>query len=176
MKQKNRQLYEEVATRDESIEKLQTMMQEQRIQHRKELTEIQARSIKEQNGQKERTDIMQKWINRACKWFPLFDDAFRVEKLCRSADFTSEQTDRLFTFKPLEYSGNLYSEEHKRGISVTNAIAQIKIVQDEKKQRFVLCINGKNVFDWFKEQFNKLYQNLKPSIRQSTKKVKGMNL
>ena len=176
LKQKNRQLYEEVATRDESIEKLQTMMQEQRIQHRKELTEIQARSIKEQNGQKERTDIMQKWINRACKWFPLFDDAFRVEKLCRSAGFTSEQTDRLFTFKPLEYSGNLYSEEHKRGISVTNAIAQIKIVQDEKKQRFVLCINGKNVFDWFKEQFNKLYQNLKPSIRQSTKKVKGMNL
>lgn len=76
----------------------------------------------------------------------------------------------------MEYSGNLYSEEHKRGISVTNAIAQIKIVQDEKKQRFVLCINGENVFDWFKEQFNKLYQNLKPSIRQSAKKVKGMNL
>lgn len=169
----NRQLYEEVANRDESIEKLQTMMQEQQIQYRKKLTEVQARSIKEQNGQKERMDIMQKWINRACKWFPLFDDAFRIEKLCRSAGFTFEQTDRLFSFKPLEYSGNLYSEEHKRGISVANAIVQIKVAQDEKKQHFVLCINGKNVFDWFKEQFEKLRQVVRPNI-QLQKKNKGL--
>ena len=45
LKQENRQLYEEVATRDESIEKLQTMMQEQQKQHRKELTEVQAKHI-----------------------------------------------------------------------------------------------------------------------------------
>ncbi|WP_301221314.1 MobV family relaxase [Bacteroides caecimuris] len=165
LKQENKQLYEEVATRDESIEKLQALIKEQQKQYRKELTEVQARSIKEQNGQKARTDIMQKWINRACKWFPLFDDAFRVEKLCRSVGFTSEQIDRLFTFKPLEYSGNIYSEEHKRGISVTKAIAQIKIAQDGKKQRFILCINGKNVFEWFKEQFEKLRQIIHPNLQ-----------
>lgn len=164
LEQENKELHEEVAVRDESIEKLQIMMQEQQIQHRKDLTEVQARSIKEQNGQKERTDIMQKWINRACKWFPLFDDAFRVEKLCRSAGFTPVQTDRLFMFKPLEYSGNLYSEEHKRSISVTNVIAQIKIAQDEKKQRFVLYVNGKDIFDWFKEQFDKLRQNIRQPL------------
>ena len=33
LKQENRQLYEEIATRDESIEKLQTMMREQQEQH-----------------------------------------------------------------------------------------------------------------------------------------------
>ncbi len=165
LKQENKQLYEEVATRDESIEKLQALIKEQQKQYRKELTEVQARSIKEQNGQKARTDIMQKWINRACKWFPLFDDAFRVEKLCRSVGFTSEQIDRLFTFKPLEYSGNIYSEEHERGISVTKAIAQIKIAQDGKKQRFILCINGKNVFEWFKEQFEKLRQIIHPNLQ-----------
>ena len=173
LKQENRQLYEDVATRDESIEKLQIMMQEQQKQHRKELIEIQARSIKEQNGQKERMDIMQKWISRACKWFPLFDDAFRMEKLCRSAGFSTEQTDCLFTFKPFEYSGNLYSEEHRRNVSVTNAIAQIKIIQDEKKQRFALHINGKNILDWFKEQFEKLRQVVHPNI-QPQRKSKGL--
>ena len=74
---------------------------------------------------------MKKWINRACRWFPLFDDAFRMEKFCLAAGFTMEQTDRLFTFRPLEYSGNLYSEEYRRSLSVTNATAQIKIVQED---------------------------------------------
>lgn len=96
-----------------------------------------------------------------------------MEKLCRSAGFSSEQTDCLFTFKPLEYSGNLYSEEHRRNISVTNAIAKIKIIQDEKKQRFALYINGKNILDWFQEQFEKLRQVVHPNI-QPQRKSKGL--
>ena len=176
LKQENELLRGEVAVRDEGIEKLLTLIQEQRRQHGRELTEVQAKYIKEQNEQKGETNALKKWINRACRWFPLFDDAFRMEKLCLAAGFTMEQTDRLFTFRPLEYSGNLYSEEYRRSLSVTNATAQIKIVQEDKKQRFVLHINGKNIFDWFKEQFYKLYNNLKQSTHPTIKKGKGMKL
>lgn len=176
LKQENELLRGEVAVRDEGIEKLLTLIQEQRRQHGRELTEVQAKYIKEQNEQKGETNALKKWINRACRWFPLFDDAFRMEKFCLAAGFTMEQTDRLFTFRPLEYSGNLYSEEYRRSLSVTNATAQIKIVQEDKKQRFVLHINGKNIFDWFKEQFYKLYNNLKQSTHPTIKKGKGMKL
>lgn len=176
LKQENELLHGEVAVRDEGIEKLLTLIQEQRRQHGRELTEVQAKYIKEQNEQKGETNALKKWINRACRWFPLFDDAFRMEKFCLAAGFTMEQTDRLFTFRPLEYSGNLYSEEYRRSLSVTNATAQIKIVQEDKKQRFVLHINGKNIFDWFKEQFYKLYNNLKQSTHPTIKKGKGMKL
>lgn len=176
LKQENELLRGEVAVRDEGIEKLLTLIQEQRRQHGRELTEVQAKYIKEQNEQKGETNALKKWINRACRWFPLFDDAFRMEKFCLAAGFTMEQTDRLFTFRPLEYSGNLYSEEYRRSLSVTNATAQIKVVQEDKKQRFVLHINGKNIFDWFKEQFYKLYNNLKQSTHPTIKKGKGMKL
>ena len=176
LKQENELLRGEVAARDEGIEKLQTLIQEQRRQYGRKLTEVQAKYIKEQNEQQGETNAMKKWINRACRWFPLFDDAFRMEKFCLAAGFTMEQTDRLFTFRPLEYSGNLYSEEYRRSLSVTNATAQIKIVQEDKKQRFVLHINGKNIFDWFKEQFYKLYNNLKQSTHPTIKKGKGMKL
>ena len=176
LKQENELLRGEVAVRDEGIEKLLTLIQEQRRQHGRELTEVQAKYIKEQNEQKGETNALKKCINRACRWFPLFDDAFRMEKFCLAAGFTMEQTDRLFTFRPLEYSGNLYSEEYRRSLSVTNATAQIKIVQEDKKQRFVLHINGKNIFDWFKELFYKLYNNLKQSTHPTIKKGKGMKL
>lgn len=176
LKQENELLRGEVAARDEGIEKLQTLIQEQRRQYGRKLTEVQAKYIKEQNEQQGETNAMKKWINRACRWFPLFDDAFRMEKFCLAAGFTMEQTDRLFTFRPLEYSGNLYSEEYRRSLSVTNATAQIKVVQEDKKQRFVLHINGKNIFDWFKEQFYKLYHNLKQSSHPTIKKGKGMKL
>lgn len=175
LRQENKLLHEEVAIRDESIEKLQTMMQRQQKQHGRELTEVQAKYIKEQNEQKRSMETMQKWINRGCKWFPLFDDAFRMEKLCRSVGFTPEQTDQLFMFKPLEHSGNLYSEEHTRNISVTNAIAQIRIEQNEKGKHFALHINGKNILDWFKEQFEKIQQLIRPTI-QPHRKGKGLKM
>lgn len=52
MKQENELLRGEVAARDEGIEKLQTLIQEQRRQHGRESAEVQAKYIKEQNEQK----------------------------------------------------------------------------------------------------------------------------
>ena len=75
--------------------------------------------------ERELTAYLQKWTERACRWFPPFSDAMCLEKFYRSAGFTPEQTDRLFTFQPLEYSGNLYFEEHKRSLSVTDITAQM---------------------------------------------------
>ena len=67
LKQENRQLYKEVATREESIEKLQTMMQEQQKQYRKELTEVQAKHIEMLNEREKEISRLNRIIEKACK-------------------------------------------------------------------------------------------------------------
>lgn len=112
---------------------------------------MQTDYIRKLEREKEQTAHLQKWTDRACGWFPLLADAMRMEKYCHSVGFTTEQTDRLFTFQPLEYNRSLYSEEHKKSLSITDVTAQIRIEQDEKGKRFVLRINGKNILDWFSD-------------------------
>ena len=110
LKQENRQLYEEVTTRDESIEKLQTMVQEQQKQHRKELTEVQAKHIEILNERDKEISRLNRIIEKACKWFPYFMELLRIEKLCRLVGFNQELTDKLVKGEPIVCSGNLYSE------------------------------------------------------------------
>lgn len=172
----NRSLQNEIAAREESIEDLQASLQRQRAQYGRELATVQTDYIQKLEREKERTAYLQKWTERACGWFPLFADAMRMERYCHSAGFTSEQTDRLFTFQPLEYSGNLYSEEHKRSLAVTGATAQMGIEQGERGKRFVLRINGKNILDWFREQFERLLRRIRPTMQQPQRKNKGFKL
>lgn len=172
----NRSLQNEIAAREESIEDLQASLQRQRAQYGRELATVQTDYIQKLERERERTAYLQKWTDRACGWFPLFADAMRMEGYCRSAGFTPEQTDRLFTFQPLEYSGNLYSEEHKKSLSVTDVTAQMGIEQGEKGKRFVLRINGKNILDWFREQFERLLRRIRPTIQQPQRKNKGFKL
>lgn len=172
----NRSLQNEIATRDGNIEDLQASLQRQRAQHGRELATVRADYISKLERERERAAHLQKWTDRACGWFPLFADAMRMEKYCHSVGFTPEQTDHLFTFQPLEYSGNLYSEEHRRSLSVTDATAQMGIEQGEKGKRFVLRINGKNILDWFREQFERLLQRIRPTIQQPQRKSRGFKL
>ena len=113
----NRSLQNEIAAREESIGDLQASLQRQRAQHGRELATVQTDYIQKLERERERTAYLQKWTERACGWFPLFADAMRMERYCHSAGFTPEQTDRLFTFQPLEYSGNLYSERSEEHTS-----------------------------------------------------------
>lgn len=67
--------------------------------------------------------------------------------------------------KPLEYSGELYSEEHKRKFMAKEVIA--KVFSDNGK--FILTIDLQPIGGWFKEQFEKLKQGL--YVRQSQFKL-----
>ena len=65
--------------------------------------------------------------------------------------------------KPLEYSGELYSEEYKRKFMAKDVKA--KVFTD--KGKFVLTIDLKPIGDWFREQFGKLKQGF--NVRQNPK-------
>ncbi|WP_294481736.1 MobV family relaxase [uncultured Bacteroides sp.] len=170
----NKTLHEEVAARDESIEKLQSNLQDMQQQHNRQLMKIQQEHISFQGEQQKEISALKKWIDKACKWFPLFADVFRMERLCRSVGFTPEQTDKLLTLKPMEYSGTLYSEEHRRQFSATQVSVRI-VIEPTDKRKFALHINGQGISEWFKEQFDKLRQSVRQTV-QPLKKNKGMKL
>ena len=173
LKQENRQLYEEVTTRDESIEKLQTMVQEQQKQHRKELTEVQAKHIEILNERDKEISRLNRIIEKACKWFPYFMELLRIEKLCRLVGFNQELTDKLVKGEPIVCSGNLYSEEYRRKFTTEKAGFQV-VKNPTDNTKLVLSINRQPISEWFKEQFNKLHQNIQS--KQEQKRSKGFKL
>lgn len=61
----------------------------------------------------------------------------------------------FFTGKALNFSGSLYSEEHKRKFNVENA--EIKVFSDfTKPNQLFLYINRQPIVEWLKKQWNNL--------------------
>lgn len=174
LKQENRQLRDEVVARDESIERLQIMMQEQREQYSRELVKVQGKHIKELDETRKEISRLSQMIKKACAWLPLLKELFRMERLCRVVGFSTEQTAKLMLGEKIEHNGTLYSEEYKRKFVTDKVTAQIVTDSTVGKNKLMLIINRKNVSDWFREQFSKLYQRIQPKEEQ--KRSKGFSL
>ena len=107
-------------------------------------------SDKEAEHQKE-VSFLKSIIQKAKKWFPLFQELVYMEKFCLKVGFNERQTATLINGKPLYYEGELYSEEHRR--KFTTEEAGFQVVKDPKdKSKLALAINGQVIGEWFKEQ------------------------
>ena len=174
----NRTLQGEVAARDESIELLQQQMERQQEEYHRQFMELQAKhrrelSDKEAAHQKE-VSFLKSIIQKAQKWFPLFQELVYMEKFCLKVGFNERQTATLISGKPLFYEGELYSEEHKRKFKTEEAGFQVvKVPKD--KSKLALAINGQLIGEWFKEQFDRLFSSIRRTVGPF-RKGKGMGL
>ena len=98
----------------------------------------------------------------------------RMENLCHLVGFDERQTATLVSGKPLEYAGELYSEEHKRKFTTEKAGFQV-MKDTTDKTKLVLAIDRKPIVEWLKEQFEKLRQDIHRP-RQAQRKGKGFKL
>ena len=134
--------------------------------HRKEMADKETRH-------KEEISFLKTVIAKAA-WFPYFREMLRIENLCRLVGFDERQTATLVSGKLLEYAGELYSEEHRR--KFTTEKAGFQVVKDPTNgTRLVLAIDRKLIAEWFKEQFDKLRQNILRSM-QPQREDRGMKL
>ena len=60
------------------------------------------------------------------------------------------------TGKPMEYSREFYSDEHKRRFKANGVTAQVGSLEG----RFMLAVDGTNIGEWFKEQFERLREDI----------------
>lgn len=171
----NHTLQSEVAARDESIELLQVQMQRQQEEHHRQLMEMQAKHRREMTDKEaehqKKVSFLKSIISKAQTWFPLFQELVYMEKFCLKVGFNERQTATLISGKPLEYGGELYSEEHKRKFKTERAT--FHVVKD--KLKLVLCIEGQPIGEWFREQFDKFRHNIRQPV-VSQRKGRGLGI
>ena len=165
-------LRQEVAARDETIEILQTKIQTMQSNHSRELTVMQARHAAETANLTKRHEkevsLLKAALSKAVKWFPYFREMIRMESVCRTVGFNDEQTATLIKGKPLEYSGELYSEEHNCKFTVERVTAQITPDPTDKR-KLQLNIDKVPFKEWCREKFEKLRQTLRSPKQRSIK-------
>lgn len=163
-------LRQEIAARDETIEILQTKIQTMQSDHSRELTIMQARHAAETANLTKRYEkevsLLKTALSKAVKWFPYFREMIRMESVCRTVGFNDEQTTTLIKGKPLEYSGELYSEEHNCKFAVERVTAQIAPAPTDKR-KLQLTISKIPVKEWCREKFEKARHFFSQEPRQS---------
>lgn len=169
LERENITLHQVVATHEETIETLQSKIQTMQADHSRQLLDMQQKHINElqvkEIGHKKEVAGLTTLFNKTLKWFPQIKDMLNLERLCLTVGFSKEQTATLLTGKPVDYNGELYSEEHKRKFMAKDVKA--KVFSDNG--RLILTIDLRPIGDWFKEQFEKLKQGL--NVRQSRFKL-----
>lgn len=175
LERENTVLHHEVADHEETIEALQTRIQTLQADHSRQLLDMQQKHINElaqtETNLKREISRLTVLLNKTLKWFPQIKDMINIERLCLAVGFNKEQTATLLTGRPIEYNGELYSEEHKRKFMAKDVKA--KVFSDNG--RFILTIDLRPIGEWFKEQFERLRQTIRqPVIPQ--RKDRGMKL
>lgn len=178
LERENTVLHREVATHEDTIEALQAKIQTMQADHSRLMLEMQQQYRKqmEQKDTEHRKEmsLLKTILTKAASWFPYFREMLCMENLCRIVGFDERQTATLIKGKPLEYAGELYSEEHKRKFTAENVTARIA-ADDIDRRKLTLKIDGKPVEEWFKEQFDKLKQTMHRPM-QPQRKSRGFKL
>ena len=158
LEKENSVLHQTVDTHEETIETLQTKIQTMQADHSRQVLDMQQKHINElqvkEIEHKKEVAGFTSLFNKAVRWFPQIKNMLNLERLCLAVGFNKEQTATLLTGKPIEYSGELYSEEYKRKFMAKDVKA--KVFSDNG--RLILTIDLRPIGEWFREQLGKLKQ------------------
>lgn len=172
LERENITLRREATTHGETIEALQAKIQTMQADHSRELTAIQAQHTTETANLTKRYEkemsLLKTIISKATTWFSYFREMIRMESVCRTVGFNDEQTTTLIKGKPLQYSGELYSEEHNCKFTVERVTAQITPAPTDKR-KLQLNIDKVPFKEWCREKFEKLRQTLRSPKQRGIK-------
>lgn len=165
LEEEKQEVYEKVRDmydrKDEAQEKFLNMHEYTR-QKETEISDLETRI--EQLKQDYEPYKAQEDINLLFEVFPNLTERLRIAQLCKGIGLAIDTIKRLFKGEAVTVNGKLYSPEHDQSFSVQDAKLQLfKESKDSDKLR--LSLNGQNIIDWFKEQFGKLMQTIKPHIK-----------
>ena len=171
----NEDLHQEIAERDKGIDTLKIQMQEMQERHGKQIRNLQSIHNQELEAKDSEISRLNTLLEKAFKWFPMFREMLRMERLCAVIGFTKDMIDCLLTKKEaIRCNGKIYSEEHKRKFDIKNDIFKVE-KNPADSGKLMLTINRQPIGEWFKEQFDKLRQSLRISAEEP-RKSRGFKL
>ncbi|GKH15294.1 mobilization protein [Bacteroides uniformis] len=163
------QLHQKITKRDKAADELKIQMQQMQEQHGRQIRNLQGIHNKELEAKDKEISRLNILLEKAFCWFPLLKEMLRMEKLCYVIGFTKGMIDSLlYKREALRCSGKIYSEEYRRRFETKNAIFKIEQSLIDKN-KLMLTINQQPISEWFKEQWEKLQQNLRNSVQREQK-------
>ena len=175
LEQANEKLRQEVAKRDKGIDELKAKMQQMQEQYGKQIRNLQGIHNQELEAKDMEISRLNTLLEKAHRWFPMFKEMLRMEKLCAVIGFTKDMIESLLTKKEaIQCSGKIYSEEHRRKFDIKNDIFRIE-KSSVNENKLVLTINKQPIGEWFKEQWEKLRRGLRQS-EEEPRKSRGFRI
>ena len=175
LEQANEKLNQEITKRNKGIEELKVKMRQMQEQHGKQIRNLQSihnQELETKDGEISRLNSL---LEKVFDWFPMVKEILRMEKLLAVIGFTKDMIDRLLTKKEaLQCSGKIYSEEYRRRFETKNDIFRVE-KNPTDCNKLILTINRQPISDWFKEQWEKLRQSMRPTV-QEEKKSRGFRM
>ena len=152
----NERLQDEVSKRDTDIKRLQTHIKQMQKQHDAQIHNLREMHRQELDMKEKELSRLGRIIDKAFRWFPMFREMLRMEKLCAMLGFSREMTERLVVKKEaMKCSGKIYSEQHRRNFDVKDDVFRVENDPDDEN-RLSLTVNRMPIADWFREQWNRL--------------------
>ena len=171
----NERLQDEVSKRDADIKKLQTHIQQMQKQHDAQIHNLREMHRQELDMKEKELSRLGRIIDKAFRWFPMFREMLRMEKLCAMLGFSREITERLVVKKEaMKCSGKIYSEQHRRNFDVKDDVFRVENDPDDEN-RLSLTVNRKPIADWFREQWNRLRYGTR-QLQQEERQGRGIKL
>ncbi len=119
-------------------------------------------------------DSIRRDFELACELFPSLKEAVRVAKQCIGFGFSKDDARELTQGKTIQFTGELYSDEHKRSFKADNIAVRIE-PDPEKKNRFRLNIDGTPIADWFRNIARTVQKASRTIIIPKKKTGKGIS-
>jgi hypothetical protein len=102
-------------------------------------------------------------LNLLMDVFPKLAENLRMARFCKDVGLTMDDTRTLFSAGAVTVTGKLRSPEHDRDFEVQDA--KLQLCKRPDSPTLFLHLNGKNILDWFREQFDKLKQTVRTYVR-----------
>ncbi len=113
------QLHQEITKRDKATDELKIQIQQIQEQHSRQIRNLQRIHNQELEAKDKEISRLSTLLEKAHKWFPMFKEMLRMEKLCAVIGFTKDMIENLLTrknpynvvakFIPKNTGGNLTS-------------------------------------------------------------------
>lgn len=164
---KTKRLESELADRDKTIENLNMRLNSQQETHRREMGNLRdtIRRQEEQHESYKRGYDAQ--MERIDKYFPAVSLLMPAILDCESVRMSESTIKALLDCKPRIFNPGrkLYDPARQEYADVSNAEVQFKRDPNDDN-KFRLHINGKNIFQWFKDLWQSLRQTISKTIRR----------
>jgi hypothetical protein len=106
-------------------------------------------------------------IDRLFDYFPVLSEYDFIMRLCELIKILANIVKQLFAGKDVDYSGSLYSPEHKQSFEAENV--KIAIGKSAKDNKPMLAIEGMEYGKWFRIQKQKFLESIGIKVNENKK-------